>query len=124
MKAVRVNEIDNFDKQVQEAVNESSSVYVVFFGTETPETSESWCPDCVIADPLIRKAILTHAPSDAVLLEAPVGLRGDWKGNTSHPYRTRKDFDLPAIPTLYKWSKVILLLTLSQSWMGYLHIAM
>ncbi|KAL1933316.1 hypothetical protein VTP01DRAFT_7406 [Rhizomucor pusillus] len=102
MKAVRAN-IEEFDTKIAEAVSRSNNVYVVFFGTEVPETSESWCPDCVIADPLIRKALLNEAPEDAILVEAPVGDRNAWKGNASHPYRVR--FNVPAIPTLVKWSK-------------------
>ncbi|ORZ13078.1 hypothetical protein BCR42DRAFT_355321 [Absidia repens] len=93
---------EDFDSQVEKALqNEQNNVFVVFFGTELDETNESWCPDCVIADPLIRKSLL-NVPN-AVLIEAPVGVRDEWKGNTSHPYRVK--FDVPAIPTLYKWSK-------------------
>ncbi|KAF1803123.1 hypothetical protein FB192DRAFT_1366530 [Mucor lusitanicus] len=100
MKSVRVN-IENFDQEVNKAVESGNPVFVLFFGTETPETSESWCPDCVIADPLVRKAIIPI--ENAILLEAPVGARNDWKGNTAHPYRVR--FNVPAIPTLFKWSE-------------------
>ncbi|KAI8357860.1 hypothetical protein EDC96DRAFT_514699 [Choanephora cucurbitarum] len=99
MKVVRVN-IENFDQEVNKAVETGNPVFVVFFGNETPETSESWCPDCVIADPLIRKTVLSV--ENSILIEAPVGFRDQWKGNTNHPYRVR--FKVPAIPTLYKWS--------------------
>lgn len=47
---------------------------------------------------------MNEAPEDAILVEAPVGDRNAWKGNASHPYRVR--FNVPAIPTLVKWSKV------------------
>ncbi|CAO3647149.1 unnamed protein product [Mucor hiemalis] len=99
MKAVRVN-IENFDAEVNKAVETGNPVFVIFFGTETPETSESWCPNCVIANPLVRKVILQV--KDSILLEAPVGGRNEWKGNTTHPYRVK--FQVPAIPTLYKWT--------------------
>ncbi|CDS08109.1 hypothetical protein LRAMOSA02058 [Lichtheimia ramosa] len=102
MKAIRAT-LENFDAVLKNGLESHNPVYVVFFGTEKPETNESWCPDCVVADPLIRKAILTHAPENALLLEAPVGHREDWKGNASHPYRTR--FNLSAIPTLFRWTK-------------------
>ncbi|SAM09621.1 hypothetical protein [Absidia glauca] len=93
---------EEFDSKVQQAVqDEQNNVFVVFFGTEMDETNESWCPDCVIADPLIRKSLL--AVPNAVLIEAPVGLRDEWKGNTTHPYRVK--YNVPAIPTLYNWSK-------------------
>ncbi|KAI8987621.1 hypothetical protein BDF20DRAFT_814340 [Mycotypha africana] len=99
MKCVRVN-IDNFDEETRKAVETKQPVFVLFFGTEDPETSESWCPDCVIADPRIRKAVSTV--ENSILLEAPVGGRNDWKGNADHPYRVR--FNVPAIPTLFKWT--------------------
>ncbi|ORE04926.1 DUF953-domain-containing protein [Rhizopus microsporus var. microsporus] len=100
MKGVRVS-LENFDEKLNESVATGNPVFVLFFGTEVPETSESWCPDCVIADPLIRKAI--SPIENAILLEAPVGARNEWKGNTTHPYRVR--FGLSAIPTLFKWTK-------------------
>ncbi|KAF7724100.1 Thioredoxin domain-containing protein 17 [Apophysomyces ossiformis] len=99
MKAIRVS-IEDFDKTIKEQVVGDNKVFVLFFGTEMPETSESWCPDCVIADPVVRKAV--SSVSNSVLIEAAVGLRNDWKGNTTHPYRVR--FNVPAIPTLYKWT--------------------
>ncbi|GAA5816505.1 hypothetical protein MFLAVUS_010034 [Mucor flavus] len=100
MKSVRINNIEDFDIQVKAALETGNPVFVLFFGTADAETSESWCPDCVIADPLVRKAVLQV--KDSILLEAPVGGRDEWKGNTTHPYRVR--FSVPAIPTLYKWS--------------------
>ncbi|KAI9487361.1 MAG: hypothetical protein EXX96DRAFT_552851 [Benjaminiella poitrasii] len=100
MKAVRVNEIEQFEPEVKKALETGNPVFVLFFGTELPETSESWCPDCVIADPLVRKAVMNV--KDSILIEAPVGNRNDWKGNTTHPYRVR--YQVPAIPTLFKWT--------------------
>ncbi|KAI8331580.1 hypothetical protein BC941DRAFT_360279 [Chlamydoabsidia padenii] len=94
--------IQDFDTKVEKALqDEHNKVFVVFFGTELETTGQSWCPDCVIADPLIRKALVDV--TGAVLIEAPVGLRNEWKGNTSHPFRVK--YNVPALPTLYKWSK-------------------
>ncbi|KAI9304102.1 hypothetical protein BJ944DRAFT_267351 [Cunninghamella echinulata] len=98
---VRVD-TSSFENEVSKALeNEQNKVFVLFFGTELAETNESWCSDCVIADPLIRKALIPIP--NAVLIEAPVGGRNEWKGNNTHPYRVK--YDVPAIPTLYKWSK-------------------
>ncbi|KAI7863957.1 hypothetical protein BDF14DRAFT_1838901 [Spinellus fusiger] len=101
MRSIRVN-IEDFDSTVKKESESSNPLFVLFFGTEKSETNASWCSDCVIADPLIRK-VLSSVPN-AVLIEAPVGLRDEWKGNTTHPYRRHAQFDVPAIPTLYKWS--------------------
>lgn len=93
--------VDDFEPTVAQKLA-THKVFVLFFGSEEAATGQSWCPDCVIADPLIRRAIL-QVP-DAVLIEAPVGLRDAWKGNPSHPYRVK--YNVPALPTLYQWSKV------------------
>ncbi|KAI9253821.1 hypothetical protein BDA99DRAFT_164254 [Phascolomyces articulosus] len=101
MKAIRTT-VESFDQTVQKIIQEHSPVFVLFFGNELPETSESWCPDCVIADPRVRKAVLDHAPSNSALIEAPVGLRDEWRSSTN-AYRSR--FSLTAIPTLFHWTK-------------------
>ncbi|KAI8997500.1 hypothetical protein BDB01DRAFT_771335 [Pilobolus umbonatus] len=99
MKSIRMNAINELDNAVNKAVNTGKPVFVLFFGTELPETSQSWCPDCVIADPLIRKAL---SDKDVILLEVPVGNRDEWKGKPDHPYRVK--YQIPAIPTLCKWT--------------------
>jgi len=78
---------------------QSASGLFLFFGSEDPLTGESWCPDCVTADPVLRAACVRLRP-DLVLHECPVGLRSDWKGNATHPYRVDPDFRLVRIPTL------------------------
>jgi thiol-disulfide isomerase/thioredoxin len=94
--------VDDFEQTVAQQLAATPKVFVLFFGSEEAATGQSWCPDCVIADPLIRQAI--SKVSDAVLIEAPVGLRDAWKGNPTHPYRVK--YNVPALPTLYHWSKV------------------
>jgi len=103
MKAIRVP-IDEFDQTLKETVAQNDNVFVLFFGTEDPDkNNESWCPDCVIADPLVRKWV--KKVPDSVLLEAPVGTRSEWKLNSTHIYRTNPDIALKAIPTLIRWTK-------------------
>ncbi|KAG0170229.1 Thioredoxin domain-containing protein 17 [Apophysomyces sp. BC1034] len=99
MRVIRVS-VEDFDKTIEQELVGDNKVFVLFFGNEIPETSESWCRDCVVADPVIRKAILPV--TNGVLIEAAVGLRNDWIGNKTNPYRVR--FNVPAIPTLYKWT--------------------
>lgn len=71
----------------------------LFFGSENPQTGDSWCPDCVVADPVVRKAITT-ARRDLTVYECPVGERADWKNQPGHPFRTAPRFHLARIPTL------------------------
>jgi len=77
MKVVRVQTPADFDKVVGDVLaNAPGPVFVVLFGSEDAETNESWCPDCVIADPLIRTAIRNVA--DSTLIECPVGARSEY----------------------------------------------
>lgn len=71
----------------------------LFFGAEDPATGESWCPDCVIADPILRRACTSLRP-DLTLYECPVGMRSDWKNQPGHPYRQHPTTRLTRIPTL------------------------
>ena len=75
------------------------SALYVFFGSEDPATGASWCPDCVIADPILRRACTTLRP-DLVLYECPVGVRSDWKNQPQHPFRLHPTLRLARIPTL------------------------
>src|SRR5580698_6696454 len=49
----------------------------LFFGSEDPQSAESWCPDCVTADPVLRAAIRRLRP-DLTVYECPVGERAQW----------------------------------------------
>jgi hypothetical protein len=75
------------------------SAVLLFFGAEDPATGLSWCPDCVIADPLLRRACTTLRP-DLTLYECPVGMRSEWKNRPDHPYRLHPTTRLTRIPTL------------------------
>ncbi|OZJ02013.1 hypothetical protein BZG36_04870 [Bifiguratus adelaidae] len=102
MKTQRV-EVSEFENKVKEVTEQSDAVFVYFFGTEDPSTGKLWCPDCVRADPVIRKTLDKESPH-GLLLECPVGSRTEWKGNASHPYRTNPQTKLTAIPTLMRWT--------------------
>jgi hypothetical protein len=77
----------------------ASDALFLFFGSEDPGTGQSWCPDCVTADPVLRRACRELRP-DLTVYECPVGLRGDWKGRPEHPLRIHPFFRLQRIPTL------------------------
>ena len=75
------------------------SAAFLFFGSEDPQTAESWCPDCVTADPVLRAAIRRLRP-DLTVYECPVGARSQWKNQPDHPYRRDPSTRLARIPTL------------------------
>ena len=81
-------------------------VFLLFFGSEAPETGESWCPDCVMADPVIRGTLarMAHMTGRPVhLVECPVGDRAAYKGRADHPFRRAPLIALQRIPTLIRW---------------------
>ncbi|KAI8928949.1 hypothetical protein BC831DRAFT_446526 [Entophlyctis helioformis] len=101
MKIIRVNDAAKFDAVLAETLAAAPGrVFGLFFGTEEPSTGNSWCPDCVIADPLVRKAIGTVANS--TLIEAPAGLRSEYRAN--NPYRNHPEVKLVAVPTLVEFT--------------------
>lgn len=75
------------------------SALLLFFGSEDPQTGTSWCPDCVTADPVLRRAIAERRP-DLTCYECPVGARSDWKQRSEHPYRLHPVTRVARIPTL------------------------
>lgn len=74
----------------------------LFFAAADPGTGVSWCPDCVLADPVLRATIGRVAPGLAVQ-ECPVGARAEWKGRDHHPFRVHPAFRIARIPTLIRF---------------------
>jgi Eukaryotic protein of unknown function (DUF953) len=85
--------------QITATIAEQGSALFVFFGSIDPQTGESWCKDCVTADPVLRRACVSTRP-DLILFECPVGERSDWKQQPQHPYRQHPLLRLERIPTL------------------------
>lgn len=77
--------------------------FYLFFGSEAPETGESWCPDCVMADPVIRGTLAKITARPVHLVECPVGDRASYKGNADHPYRKHPRVKLQRIPTIIRF---------------------
>ncbi|CAB4439362.1 unnamed protein product [Rhizophagus irregularis] len=104
---IRISAYDEFDGTVNKIVQErkGQNIFVLLFGTENPDTGKSWCPDCVKADPLIRKHLEEDAPVNSVLIEVPVGTREEYKGRPENPYRLHPRIQLKSIPTLIKWTE-------------------
>lgn len=98
IKSIRVSNIVEFDTQIKCAIEAGNPVLALFFfGTNEPETSDSWCSDCGIANSIVRKAIQVKK---YILIEAAAGGRSEWKSNAANLYRVC--YNVPAIPTLFK----------------------
>ena len=84
-----------YDRTVAEA---GTALFLVF-GSADPQTGESWCADCQVADPILRAAI-HRARSGLITYECPVGQRSEWKNQPQHPLRTHAGLQIARIPTL------------------------
>ena len=95
----------DFDAAFESAVAESSACfYGLFIGSNKPDTGKSWCPDCVRADPVLRKVLddPLQVPDGTVVLDCPCA-RAEYKGHPEYPYRTHARIQLKGVPTLVKW---------------------
>ncbi|KAJ1854688.1 hypothetical protein GGH12_001702 [Coemansia sp. RSA 1822] len=101
MKCIRVSDPEKFDEQVAQALQKSNEVFVLFFGRETSR-GESWCSDCVVADPEVRAGLAKVAGS--ILLEVPIDRQSDTDSLT-HIFRKRSDTRVERIPTLLRWTE-------------------
>nr|CAH0104461.1 unnamed protein product [Daphnia galeata] len=82
------------------ASKKSEDIFILFSGSKDT-TGQSWCPDCVEAEPVIEKA-LESAPEDAVFVYVGVGDKSFWK-DSNCVFRTDSKTKLTCIPTLLKW---------------------
>jgi hypothetical protein len=83
------------------ATSRADGLFLIF-GSEDPQTGQSWCADCVTADPVLRVAIAQALPT-VPCYECPVGARSAWKGVADHPFRLHGALRIARIPTLIRF---------------------
>ncbi|GIY20580.1 thioredoxin domain-containing protein 17 [Caerostris darwini] len=91
---------------VKKAIDENSkanSLFVLFCGSKD-DKGQSWCPDCVSAEPVIEEG-LKIAPEDSVFIYCSVGDRTYWK-NPNNEFRKDEKLRLTGVPILIKWNTV------------------
>ena len=84
----------------------SKNIFLLFCGNED-ENGNSWCPDCVVAKPKIKKAMnVLKDEKDWTFITVYVGERAIWK-DKKNPFRTDERFKVSGVPTLllYKTQK-------------------
>eukprot|EP00088_Acartia_fossae_P064936 TRINITY_DN7999_c0_g1_i3.p1 TRINITY_DN7999_c0_g1~~TRINITY_DN7999_c0_g1_i3.p1 ORF type:complete len:135 (+),score=33.72 TRINITY_DN7999_c0_g1_i3:36-407(+) len=99
VKKFEVEGFENFKSKVEE-LSKAGTVFVMFSGSKN-EKGESWCPDCVVAYPVVQDC-LKQADEDAHFLYVGVGDRTFWK-DPNCVFRTAKETKLNSVPTLMKW---------------------
>lgn len=92
--------IENFLETVEK--HSGKRIFALFCGGVSPATGESWCPDCVKAEPVIEKGV-AKAPEDAVFIKCSVGDRATWK-DPNCEFRKHPQLKLVGVPTLLEWN--------------------
>lgn len=88
-----------FIAKLQPTVGEQP-INVYFSGTKDAQ-GNSWCPDCVVAEPVVLAA-LERIAEPAHFVYVDVGDRSFWK-DPKNAFRTDKSTHLSVIPTLLRW---------------------
>ncbi|XP_015594301.1 thioredoxin domain-containing protein 17-like [Cephus cinctus] len=90
---------ENFIK-FMENFKADGPIHILYSGTKLPN-GNSWCPDCVEAEPVIEKG-LSAAPEKSHFIHVEVGDRPFWK-DLKCPFRTDTRTKLNVLPTLARW---------------------
>ncbi|KAL7638618.1 UNVERIFIED_CONTAM: hypothetical protein RMT77_011190 [Armadillidium vulgare] len=97
-----VEGFDSFIEKAEALKSTGKPTYVLFSGSKDPATGKSWCPDCVVADPVINSVLDKLESEDVNFLYVSVGPRTFWK-DQSNPFRTDLRTKLKSVPTLFKY---------------------
>ncbi|XP_041377040.1 thioredoxin domain-containing protein 17-like [Gigantopelta aegis] len=98
VQKINIEGHDAYCKALEE--HKGKTLFALFCGNEDPATGKSWCPDCVVAEPVVERN-LKHVPDDAVLIHCSVGDRPYWK-DQNNAFRTDPKLKLKSVPTLMK----------------------
>merc|ERR1712029_813693 len=94
------NKIRKSDQNVEELSNEGLPLFVHFSGSK--ENGVSWCPDCVVAEPIIESTLEKEAKEPTNYLYIGVGGLAFWK-DPNCIFRTDPMTKLKSVPTVFKW---------------------
>nr|AVK42937.1 thioredoxin domain containing-protein [Oncomelania hupensis hupensis]7XQ3_A Chain A, Thioredoxin domain-containing protein 17 [Oncomelania hupensis]7XQ3_B Chain B, Thioredoxin domain-containing protein 17 [Oncomelania hupensis]7XQ3_C Chain C, Thioredoxin domain-containing protein 17 [Oncomelania hupensis]7XQ3_D Chain D, Thioredoxin domain-containing protein 17 [Oncomelania hupensis] len=97
VKEIHVEGFEAYSKAAEE--NNGKNIFALFCGSKDAN-GESWCPDCVTAEPVIARN-LKYAPADSVFIHCSVGERAFWK-DQSNVFRKDPVLKLKCVPTLLK----------------------
>lgn len=94
---------EEFSKYTRAIDSRGPPVFFYFSGSKLPD-GNSWCPDCVEAEPVVRH-YLSELDKSIIFVYVDVGDREYWKDKEC-PFRTDSRSKLMVIPTLIKWKGV------------------
>ncbi|XP_050537166.1 thioredoxin domain-containing protein 17-like [Daktulosphaira vitifoliae] len=98
------NTYDEFVTLMKKLDGSNHESFILFTGTPN-ESGESWCSDCVNAEPIIKNQIEKNKErlKNANIIFAYAGKREEWKNCPGNPFKTDKRTKLQFLPTLMKW---------------------
>ncbi|XP_063822005.1 thioredoxin domain-containing protein 17-like [Ostrinia nubilalis] len=100
---VEIKGFDDFSKYTENIDPKGPPVFFFFSGAKLP-SGNSWCPDCVEAEPIV-KSYLGELQKSVTFVYVDVGDRDYWKDKAC-PFRTDSRTRLMVIPTIIKWKGV------------------
>jgi len=92
--------VEGHDAYNQAVEQHKGSVVFAMFSGSKDASGTNWCPDCVVAEPVVAKVVKT-APADAVFIHCGVGQRDFWK-DQGNIFRKDPKLLLKSVPTLLK----------------------
>lgn len=95
-----VNGIEEFNSKYDSLKSSKKSIIAMFSGGKDPATGKSWCPDCVVAQPIVD-SVVASASDQFIYIYCSVGGRDFWKDKNCI-FRTDPRLRLKSVPTLLK----------------------
>lgn len=87
----------------EQGTSDLKNLILLFVANDNPETKQSWCPDCVLAKPLIERMREKYQHDEqTALVYVRVGQRDEWK-TPDNPYRLH-EVKISCVPTIISLS--------------------
>jgi len=97
-----VEGFDAFLAKIEELSKEETPLLVYFSGSKNA-AGNSWCPDCVTAQPVVESTIEKEVKQPTNYLYVGVGDRTFWK-DQGNIFRKSGLTKLKSVPTFFKWT--------------------
>ena len=101
VKEIKTSGFQDFMSAVQSTELKGKRIFCLFCG-DKDESGKSWCPDCVVSEPVVRSCLKNVDDDDVVFIYCAVGDRNYWK-DKQNDFRTNSSLKLTGVPTLLKW---------------------
>ncbi|KAG1657882.1 Thioredoxin domain-containing protein 17 [Nymphon striatum] len=99
VRRVNVSGYEAVKAAIDSEKNHSGPIFVLFTGSKNAK-GESWCPDCVKAEPFIEEVLHSNR-SELLFIQCDVGNRNFWK-DQNNAFRKDNFLKLTGVPTLLK----------------------